>query len=78
MPKKLTKTRAELEGLFMIELHKDPACRAIGAIAISHGVGRLWHVAVERDGSRIQPGCRHRIWEITETLCSKFDLARAS
>jgi hypothetical protein len=78
MPKKLTKTRAELEGLFMIELHKDEACRAIGAIAISHGFGRLWHVAVERDGSRIQPGCRHRIWEITETLCSKFDLARAS
>ena len=78
MPKKPTKTRAELEGLFMTELRKDPACRAVGAIAISHGVGRLWHVAVERDGSRIQPGCRHRIWEITEKLCNRFDLARRS
>jgi hypothetical protein len=33
---------------------------------------------VERDGSRIQPGCRHRIWEITEKLCNRFDLARPS
>jgi hypothetical protein len=78
MPRKPTKTRAELEVLFMTELRKHPACRVVGAIAISPGVGRLWHVALERDGSCIQPECRHRIWEITETLCSQFDLARAS
>jgi hypothetical protein len=75
---KLTQTRAELETLFMTELRKDPACRAVGPVAISPGVGRLWHVVLERDGSRIQPECRHRIWKITETLCSKFDLAAAS
>jgi hypothetical protein len=78
MPQKLTKTRAELEVLFMTELRKDPACRAVGEIAISHGVGRLWHVAVGRDNSRIRPEWRHRIWEITEDLCSRFDLAAAT
>jgi hypothetical protein len=77
MMRKLTKTRAELEGLFMTEVRKDAACRAVGAVAISHGVGRLWHVALERDGLHIQPECRLKIWEITETLRSQFDLARA-
>jgi hypothetical protein len=76
MPKKLTKTRAELEGLFMTEVRKDPACRAVDAIAVSQGVGSLWHVTLQRDGLHIRPECRLKIWKITETLRSQFDLAR--
>lgn len=78
MPQKPTKTRAELERLFMMEVRKDPACRAVDAIAIAPGIGRLWHVTLERDGSHIQPECRLKIWKITETLRSQFDLAIAT
>jgi len=78
MPEKLTKTHAELEVLFMTELRKDPAWRDVGEIAISRGLGRLWFVVVGRDDSRIRPEWRHRIWEITEDLCSRFDLAAAT
>ena len=78
MSHKPTKTRAELEILFMTELRKDPVCRSVEAIAITGGVGRLWNVAVERDGLRIRPDCRHRIWEITEGLCSKYELAQGT
>ena len=78
MSHKPTKTRAELEILFMTELRKDPVCRSVEAIAITGRVGRLWNVAVERDGPRIRPDCRHRIWEITERLCSKYELAQGT
>jgi len=76
MSQKQTKTRAELEILLMAELRKNPVCSGVDAIAITHGVGRLWNVAVEPDGHRIQPDCRHKIWEITERLCSQYDLAQ--
>ena len=78
MTQKSTKTRAELEILLMAELRKDPACSSVDAIAITDRIGRLWNVAVERDGPRISPDCRHRIWEITERLCSKYDLAQGT
>ena len=42
---KQTKTRAELELLLMTELRKNPVCSGVDAIAITHGVGRLWNVA---------------------------------
>ena len=73
---KQTKTHAELEILLMAELRKNPVCRGVDAIAITQGVGRLWSVAVESDDHRIQPDCRHKIWEITERLCSQYDLAQ--
>jgi hypothetical protein len=76
MPHKLTKTRAELETLLMAELRKDPVCRSVEAIAITGRVGRLWNIAVERDGPHIRPDCRHRIWEITERLYGQYDLAQ--
>ena len=46
MSHKPTKTRAELEILFMTELRKDPVCRSVEAISITGRVGRLWNVAV--------------------------------
>jgi hypothetical protein len=76
MPKKLTKTRAELEILLMAELRKDPVCGSVDAIAITGRVGRLWDVAVESDGPHIRPDCRLKIWEITERLCGQYDLAQ--
>ncbi|HAH64257.1 MAG TPA: hypothetical protein DCL72_01985 [Rhizobiales bacterium] len=78
MPKKLTKTRAELEILLMAELHKDPACDSVDAVTITGTVGRLWNVAVESDGPHIRPVCRLKIWEITERLCGQYDLAQGA
>jgi hypothetical protein len=78
MPQKPTKTRKELETLLMAELRKDPECSSVDAIAIMGRVGRLWNVAVERDGPRIPSDCRHRISEITERLCGKYDLAQGT
>jgi hypothetical protein len=74
LAEKTEKTRAELEALLMAELRKDPACSSIDAIAITGTVGRLWNVAVARDGPRIQPECRLKIWKLTEKLCSQYDL----
>jgi hypothetical protein len=73
---KQSKTRAELEILLMTELRKNPVCSSVDAVTITHGVGRLWNVAVEADGHRIRPDCRQKIWEITERLCSQYDLAQ--
>jgi hypothetical protein len=78
MPKKLTKTRAELETLLMAELRKDPVCGSVDGIAITGRLGRLWNVAVERDGPHIRHDCRLRIWEITERLCGQYDLAQGA
>ena len=78
MPQKLTKTRAELEILLMAELRKDLVCRSVDAIAITGRVGRVWNVAVARDGPHIRPDCRHKIWEITESLCGQYDLAQGT
>ena len=78
MPQKLTKTRAELEILLMAELRKDPVYCSVDAIAITSRVGRLWKVAVERDGPHIRPDCRLKIWEITERLTGQYDLAQGA
>ena len=76
MPQKLTKTRAELESLLMTELRKYPECSNVDAVAITRPVGRPWDVAVIRDGPHIRTECRKKIWEITERLCNKYDLAQ--
>jgi hypothetical protein len=78
MPQKLTKTRAELEILLMAELRKDRVYCSVDAIAITSRVGRLWKVAVERDGPHIRPDCRLKIWEITERLTGQYDLAQGA
>jgi hypothetical protein len=67
MSQKLMKTSAELEILLMAELRAYPECNNVDAIAITRSVGRLWGVAVVRDGPFIRPECRNKIWEITET-----------
>jgi hypothetical protein len=78
MPQKLTKTRAELESLLIAELRTCPECSNVDAVAITRPVGRLWGVAVMRDGPHIRPECRKKIWEITERLCSKYELAQGT
>jgi hypothetical protein len=76
MPQKLTKTRSELESLLMTALRKYPECSNVDAVAITRPVGRPWDVAVIRDGPHIRTECRKKIWEITERLCNKYDLAQ--
>jgi hypothetical protein len=75
MPQKPKKTRAQLEILLMAELRTCPECSNVDAVAITRQVGRLWGVAVTRDGPLIRPECRKKIWEITERLCNQYDLA---
>jgi len=76
MSQKPMKTHAELEILLMAELRTCPECSNVDAVAITKPVGRLWGVAVMRDGPHIRPECRKKIWEITERLCNKYDLAQ--
>lgn len=76
MPQKPTKTHAELEILLMAELRAYPECSNVDAVAITRPVGRLWGVAVMPDGPLVRPECRKKIWEITERLCNKYDLAQ--
>lgn len=76
MFQKPTKTHAELEILLMAELRTYPECNNVDAVAITRPVGRLWGVAVMPDGPLIRPECRNKIWEITERLCNKYDLAQ--
>jgi hypothetical protein len=76
MPQKPTKTHAELEILLMAELRKYPECSNVDAVAITRPVGRLWGVAVMPDGPLVRPECRKKIWEVTERLCNKYDLAQ--
>jgi hypothetical protein len=76
MPQKPTKTHAELEILLMAELRTYPECSNVDAVAITRPVGRLWGVALVRDGPLIRPECRNKIWEITERLCNEYDLVQ--